>query len=66
MLHRDDDEEAGERRRTAALLSLILVLLLAIGGIVLLREIDKRGRIEDCLMSGRTNCAPIAGAPQTR
>jgi len=61
---RSDEEETGEARRSAALLGLIIVLALAIAGIVLLREIDRRGRIEDCLMSGRTNCAPIAVPPQ--
>jgi hypothetical protein len=37
----------------------IIILVLAIAGIVLVRELDKKGRLEDCLMAGRKNCAPI-------
>jgi hypothetical protein len=51
-------QEADERR-TAALIGLIIVLALAIAGIVLFRELRKNAQLEDCLMSGRTNCAPI-------
>ncbi len=53
---RDPDTEA---RRTAALMGLIIVLSLAIAGVVLVRDLIKESTIEDCLMSGRTNCAPI-------
>jgi hypothetical protein len=54
----DSDREADERR-TAALLGLIVVLSLAIVGVVLVRQLGKESQLEDCLMSGRTNCAPI-------
>jgi hypothetical protein len=52
-------ESETEQRRSAALLGLIIVLGLAIAGIVLFRELRKNAQLEDCLMSGRTNCAPI-------
>lgn len=52
----EDQEEA---RRTAALMGFIVILLLAIAALVLMREIGRTTRLEDCLMSGRTNCAPI-------
>jgi len=55
---RTSDDESDERR-TAALLGLIVILSLAIVGIVLARELGAKSRLEDCLMSGRTNCAPI-------
>jgi hypothetical protein len=54
----DSDRET-EERRTAALLGLIVILSLAIAGVVLVRELVKKSQLEDCLMSGRTNCAPI-------
>jgi hypothetical protein len=38
---------------------LIVVLAVAIAGIVLVRAIRKNNGLEDCLMSGRRNCAPI-------
>ena len=52
------DDEA-DQRRSAALIGLIIILALAIAGVVLVRELRERSRLEDCLMSGRTNCAPI-------
>ncbi len=52
------DDEA-DQRRSGALIGLIIVLALAIAGVVLVRELRERSRLEDCLMSGRTNCAPI-------
>jgi hypothetical protein len=52
-------DEGGDQRRSAALIGLIIILGLAIAGVVLVRELRERSRIEDCLMSGRTNCAPI-------
>jgi hypothetical protein len=52
------DDEA-DQCRSAALIGLIIVLALAIAGVVLVRELRERSRLEDCLMSGRTNCAPI-------
>jgi hypothetical protein len=54
----DGDREADERR-SAALIGLIIILALAIAGVLLVRELRERSRLEDCLMSGRTNCAPI-------
>jgi hypothetical protein len=53
------DGNDGESRRTAALMGFIVILILAIAGIVLVRELRKNSRLEDCLMSGRHNCAPI-------
>ena len=54
----DGDREADERR-SAALIGLIIILALAIAGVLLVRELREKSRLEDCLMSGRTNCAPI-------
>jgi hypothetical protein len=60
MLRRTTDEiEEGEARRTNASMGLIVILLLAIAGVLLVRELREKGRIEDCLMAGRHNCVPI-------
>jgi hypothetical protein len=61
--HDGDDE--GEQRRSAALIGLIIILALAIAGVWLVRELREKSQLEDCLMSGRTNCAPIE-APSRR
>jgi hypothetical protein len=55
----EDGEEGADQRRSAALIGLIIILALAIAGVWLVRELREKSRLEDCLMSGRTNCAPI-------
>ena len=55
---RDGDEEA-DQRRSAALIGLIIILALAIAGVWLVRELREKSQLEDCLMAGLTNCAPI-------
>jgi hypothetical protein len=57
-----EDEEAA--RRTAALMGFIVILVLAIAGVFLVRELRISTSIEDCLMSGRRNCAPIETPPR--
>ena len=58
----DDD---ADQRRSSALIGLIIILALAIAGVWLVRELREKSALEDCLMSGRTNCAPIE-APSRR
>jgi hypothetical protein len=53
----DDDPDPNLRRR--ALIGLLLVALLVIGGLLLSRVLRNVGRLQDCVLSGRTNCAPI-------
>lgn len=48
-----------EGRVTASLAGLAFVLVLVIVGLLLVRVLKKESELEDCLMSGRTNCAPI-------
>jgi len=45
--------------RRAALLMLIVTLLLVVLGVVLVRVLGRAARLQDCVMSGRTDCAPI-------
>ncbi len=59
----EDRDQETEERRTAALIGLIIVLALAIAGVVLVRDLGAESKLEDCLMSGRTNCAPIEVPP---
>ncbi len=49
-----------EPRRTASLAALVVVLLLVIGGIWLQRHIRANSILQDCVMSGRNNCAPVS------
>lgn len=57
--NQQDDHDQPRDTRTAALLGLIIILALAIGSIILVRALRTESQREDCLMSGRRNCAPI-------
>ena len=65
MNHRSEHgDDEGDQRRSAALIGLIIILALAIAGVWLVRELREKSQLEDCLMSGRTNCAPIEAPPR--
>jgi hypothetical protein len=53
-----NNEEDGNRRGPLVALGVVIVLFAV--GWLLARELYANGKLEDCLMSGRTNCAPIA------
>src|ERR1700751_6103590 len=57
------DDEA-DQRRSAALIGLIIILALAIAGVWLVRELREKSQLEDCLMSGRPNRAPMEPPPR--
>lgn len=48
--------------RRAALVGLLVTLLLVLGGLLLIHVLGRAARLQDCVMSGRTNCAPISSA----
>lgn len=45
--------------RGPALIGLLVALLLVLGGIFLIHVLRRASQLQDCVMSGRTNCAPI-------
>jgi hypothetical protein len=53
-----EDPEVPDSRR-GALIGFGLVLLLIVGGLVLAHVLRATAQVQDCVMSGRTNCAPI-------
>jgi hypothetical protein len=59
MSRRSHQNDEDAERRTAALMGFAIILALAIAGVVLVRELGRTMRIEDCLMAGRHNCVPI-------
>jgi hypothetical protein len=52
-----EDGEPDSRR--PAVIGLVLVLLLVVAGYFLVTALRRNADLEDCLMSGRRNCAPI-------
>ncbi len=54
----DDDEDAGRSRRN--LMVLLIALAVVAAGVWLVNKMIETGRVQTCLESGRTNCAPIA------
>jgi len=49
--------------RRRAVIGLLVVIVLVVGGLLLVRVLQNMSRIQDCAMSGRTNCAPIDAPP---
>jgi hypothetical protein len=50
------------RSRRAALIGLAICLLLVLGGLFLVYALKKMSDVQDCVMQGRTNCAPVDSA----
>ena len=45
--------------RRGAVVGLLVAIALVVLGLILVKVLGNAGRMQDCLMSGRTNCAPI-------
>ena len=58
MDKKSGDEESGSRRGAVA--ALVVVVLVVLGGLWLSSRLRADNRIQDCVMAGRTNCAPLA------
>jgi hypothetical protein len=56
----DDPEQGGSRRPAIAGLAIAVVLLVA--GLWLAHQLTAASKMQDCLMSGRTNCNAIEPA----
>jgi hypothetical protein len=57
----DNNPDSGRdnTNRRASLVALGVVILLFVVGWILTRELYSNQKIEDCVLSGRTNCVPI-------
>ena len=49
-------ESDAPRTRRGALVGLVLVLLLVAGGLLLTRVLRNMSQLQDCALSGRSNC----------
>ena len=63
LLDEVEDLEAADRQ-TASFAGVAITLLLLVVGLFLVRELHAKSMVEDCLMSGRTNCdVVLSGLP---
>lgn len=53
--HRDR-QEAESNKVTGSLAGMALALLLVVVGLLLVHALVSEAKVEDCLLSGRTNC----------
>jgi len=60
----DNSHEQDSRR--PALIGLVVVLVLVVLSYFLVTALRQNAEMEDCLMSGRHNCAPIETPPSGR
>jgi hypothetical protein len=56
MANRDD----GSNSRRGPMIALGVIVFIFLLGWFLARQLYSNGQLEDCVLSGRTNCAPIA------
>jgi hypothetical protein len=56
-----EDEESGDRGGSSrrALIGLLAFVVAIVAVLFIVRELRDAARIQDCVASGRTNCAPI-------
>jgi len=45
--------------RRAGVISLLIIAALVLGGLFLVHLLRDASQLQDCILSGRTNCAPI-------
>jgi hypothetical protein len=45
-------------------IGLVVTVLLIVTGMILVKVLGDAGRLQDCALSGRSNCAPIDLGPQ--
>jgi hypothetical protein len=55
----ESHERQDSQSQRAALIGLAICLLLVLGGLLLVHELKKTSDLQDCVMQGRTNCAPV-------
>jgi hypothetical protein len=59
MTTKPDDEDGHDPPRHRALIGLLLLVGLLGAVLFVVHELQVSSRMQDCLASGRTNCAPI-------
>jgi hypothetical protein len=48
-----------QNQRRGALMALVLIIAIVLGSLLIQRVLRHTGQVEDCLLAGRRNCAPL-------
>jgi hypothetical protein len=56
----DDDNDEGSGGPLRAVVGLGLIVALIVGVLFVMEQLRHASAIQDCVASGRTNCAPIS------
>jgi len=59
MPKQEPEDPKSPNARRAALVGVVIVLLLVLIGLLLVHVLRNMSQIQDCVMSGRSNCVPI-------
>jgi hypothetical protein len=59
----DDPNEPAAPSPRRALIGLLILAAAVVAVLFVMRELQRAARIQDCVASGRTNCAPIDASP---
>jgi hypothetical protein len=54
-----EPDHAAPSSNRGAVAALVVVLVLVVGGYFLTQALRKNSNLQDCVASGRTNCAPV-------
>jgi hypothetical protein len=60
----DDADVQTANRQTGGLVGIVIVLMLLIGGLFLVQQLRQAATIQDCVMTGRTNCQVVGVGPR--
>jgi hypothetical protein len=60
MSDHDNEEEQPSGPPRGPLIALLVVVVLAGAFMFVMHRLNEAGQMQDCLASGRTNCAPIS------
>jgi hypothetical protein len=53
------EQEPEPDSRRAAIIGLLVIAVLVVAGYFVVTALQSKSRLEDCLMAGRKNCAPV-------
>ena len=59
IFRKSDAERDDDDRKTAGLAGLCVLLALVVAGLFLVKHLHAVSAIEDCLLTGRTNCEKV-------